>query len=310
MRSSTRSFSPRLLAAAVIAAAGLALPATAQTTTTETSSAPARRSVNPKRDTLLKMQRTVTIELEEQRLEDVMRFIREITGADLEVVWLNDRTSGLDPEQLITVSVKGRPALELLEKVLDKAEVDFTQNTWQMTEHGTMQVGPKDVLNRDKRVEIYDINDLLFVVPRYDQVPEIDLEAVLQQSEGGQGQSPFEDDDDEEEERTTREERAEELADLIRTIVETEQWIENGGEGGSIRYWQGTLIVNAPDYMHRQINGYAWWPASHTARVVEGRRYVTLNVDTSIGTVDGFEQYPVTGVVPGRQSTSARRSSG
>src|SRR5690606_5540244 len=171
-----------------------------------------------------------------------------------------------------------------LEKVLDKAEVDFTQNTWQMTEHGTMQVGPKDVLNRDKRVEIYDINDLLFVVPRYDQVPEIDLEAVLQQSEGGQGQSPFEDDDDEEEERTTREERAEELADLIRTIVETEQWIENGGEGGSIRYWQGTLIVNAPDYMHRQINGYAWWPASHTARVVEGRRYVTLNVDTSIGT--------------------------
>ena len=74
-------------------------------------------------------------------------------------------------------------------------------------------------------------------------------------------------------------------------------------EGGTIRYYNGSLLVNAPDYMHRQIAGYPYWP-SYTSRVVKGRRYVSLNMDTSIGTVDGFARQPVTAVVGGRPVSS------
>src|SRR5690606_18701153 len=87
---------------------------------------------------------------------------------------------------------------------------------------------------------------------------------------------------------------AEEIATLIRDVVETEEWIENGGAGGSIRVFRGTLIVNAPDYMHRSISGYPYWP-SHitTSRIINGRRYVSLTTDNSISTLAGMALQPV-----------------
>ena len=33
-------------------------------------------------------------------------------------------------------------------------------------------------------------------------------------------------------------------------------WINNGGEYATIKYFDGALIVRAPDYIHRQIGGY------------------------------------------------------
>src|SRR5437667_12700933 len=51
----------------------------------------------PQRDTLIRMTRPVTIEFKEHRLEDVMRFITEVTQADTEVFWQDDKNSlGLD----------------------------------------------------------------------------------------------------------------------------------------------------------------------------------------------------------------------
>jgi hypothetical protein len=255
--------------------------------------------VNPHRATLQKLQRRVTIEFSDQRLEDVITFFKEFTGADIEPVWTDDRREGLDKDAAITMNINDLPALVAIEKILAKLDTDLSQHTWQMTEDGALEIGPKDRMNRTKRVEIYDINDLLTVLPRYAEVPELDLDSVLQQGEGGQGQSPFTDGDQQEEEpQLTKPERAEQIVELITGIVETEQWTDNGGDGGSIRYYNGTLIVNAPDYMHRQINGYNWWP-SYTAKQVSGRRYVSLNMDTGTSTVDGFAKQPVTGVVGG-----------
>ncbi len=260
----------------------------------------AKRTVSPHRANLVLMQRQVDVDLEETRLEDIMTFLTEFTGAELEVLWATDRAEGLDKEMLITVSGSKMSALAFLEKVLFKTQDGFIEASWQMTRYGTIQVGTKDRLNRFKRTEIYDINDMLFVIPDYADAPEIDLESVLQQGEGGQGQSPFDDNnDDDDEDRLTRQERAQEIVDLIVDLVEPDQWLDNGGSGGSIRYFQGSLIVNAPDYLHRQVNGYPFWPARRTATSPSGKRYVTLDMDNSIGTVDGFDQRPVTGTAGG-----------
>lgn len=257
------------------------------------------------RTTLAKMTRPMTLNVKETRLEDVMKFIQNVTQAELEIMWATDSTSGsgLDKEKLVTINVSNRPALSVLEAVLAKAKNDFSESTWQMTSEGTMQVGPKDVLNKSKRLVIYDIHDLLMIIPNYTEVPQIDLTSVLQQGQGGSGQSPFTgsqtaqgrtpDQVDAE-----RRERIQQLIRLIQDTIEPEQWVDNGGEGGTIRAYNNTLIINAPDYMHRQINGYPYWPNT-SARVVNGRRYVTLNADTSIGKIDGFAQQPVTGVTGG-----------
>ncbi len=315
----------RFAVAGLLVASGLAAPVlaqqspavqvpTQQTTRVQTSvSAPAGTetivmSSRPERDTLAKFARPLTVEFKESRLEDVIKFMTEVTGADLEPMWQDDRNStGLNKDMLITLNAKGTNALKVLEKILQKASEkgDLLENTWQMSDTGAMQIGPKERLNAFKRLEIYDINDLLVELPRYDQAPEFDLQSVLQssgQGGGGSSQSPFRDTQSGRNQNPglSREDKGKNVIDIITGLIETEQWSDNGGTGGTIRYYQGTLMVNAPDYMHRQINGYDYWPAgSQSATVVNGRRWVSLNLDTAVSTLDGLANQPVTAVVPG-----------
>lgn len=223
------------------------------------------------RATLQKMSRMASLEVTDKRLEDVLDFISGYTGADIEPAWRSENADGLDKDKLITLNAKNIPALDLLERVLVKAQTEFQQNTWQLSDTGVLEVGPKDRLNKHKRLVIYDINDLLAETPNFYEVPRIDLQAVLQQAGrggSGGGQSPIRDDQPQQVNRQemekAKQDRIDAVKGIITSLVEPEQWQDNGGDGATIRYFQGTLIVNAPDYMHRQINGYPFWPAHAT----------------------------------------------
>ncbi|RNC82211.1 MAG: hypothetical protein ED559_10645 [Phycisphaera sp.] len=258
--------------------------------------------VKKKRENLALMLRPVTISFNDQRLEDVMTFLKDFTGAEMDVHYIDDRKpDALDPDTLITLDVKDMSALRLLERVLEQAAKDsFQENTWQMTSWGSIECGPKSLLNRRQRVVIYDISDLLFEIPDYQDAPRIDLQSALQSNQGGGGQSPFDGDTNDDNEEIDREAARNEVIDLIQTIVEPEQWVDNGGDGGNVNVFQNTLVIRAPDYMHRQIDGYSWWPTQSTRIAGTGaRRYVSFTLDTGIGTVDGFAQQPVTAVVGG-----------
>jgi hypothetical protein len=291
-----------------VPAAAPAAPQAAAPATTPAGQPAYRLTGNPQRDTLVRMMRPVTINLRDQRLEDAMRFITDVTGAEIEVMWTDDRTSdGWDKDETITLDFPGGSALSLVERIADKASgggVGAASSTWQMSESGTLQIGPKSRLNRWKRVVLYPINDMLVELPRYADAPELDLQNVLQQSGqggGGGGRSPFEQPDDDEIDRQSPAEKATEIIEILQQLVESEQWVDNGGEGGSMRFFQGSLIVNAPDYMHRQLNGYPYWPQSATrVAMAKGRRYVSLGMDSSLAKVVGFENQPVTAVVGGR----------
>ncbi len=255
------------------------------------------------RQNLALMLRPITVNFEDQRLEDVMNFIRDFTGAELDIHYADDRKpDGLDKDVLIKINAKEMTALRLLELVLEQAARDsFEQNTWQMTPWGAIECGPKSLLNRRQRVVIYDIADLLLELPDYQDAPDIDLQNVLQNTGGGGGgQSPFDGAQNEDDEERDLQQRRDDIIGLIQAIVEPEQWADNGGDGGTVQVFQNSLVIKAPDYIHRQIDGYPWWPSQATQVAGTGtRRYVSFNLDTGIGTVDGFESYPVPAVVGG-----------
>lgn len=262
-----------------------------------------RLTGNPQRDTLIRMMRPVTISLKDTSLEAALRFVTDVTGADIEIMWADDRNAtGLDKEQTISLEFQRGSALSLIDRILEKAgdSSGAGSSTWQLSESGSLQVGPRSRLNQWKRVVLYPINDLLLELPRFGNAPELDLQNVLQQSGqggGGGGQSPFNDQDEETDPRRPLVERATEIVELLQQLIEPEQWVDNGGEGGSMRFFQGSLIVNAPDYMHRQLNGYPFWPKSSTrVASTNGRRYVSLGMDASLAKLVGFEQFPVSAV--------------
>lgn len=296
------------VSASVFAQATGTTTSNANTGTTAAATPSVRTTGIPQRDTLIRMMRPVSnVDLAEQRLEDVMKFITTLTGADLEIMWGGDASGkeGLDKEQQISLKFTRGTALQLLEKVLERTQTETGANghTWQMTESGTMQVGPKPRLNSYRRVTIYSMMDLIQDIPDYTNAPEFDLQSVLQsggQGGGGGGQSPFRDNQQQKQDRRPFNERADELRKILTGLVEPEQWTDNGGESSTIQYFQGSFIVNAPDYVHRGLDGYPYWPAPATKTTTSGgRRYVSLGVDTAVSKLRGFENQPITGVASG-----------
>jgi hypothetical protein len=268
----------------------IALSAGSVAMTASAASAPQASAVTGQleRETIVKLLRPVTVELTGQRLEDVMRYLTDVTGAEIDVLWMDDSNAvGLDPEQTINLRVRNASALSMLERILEQAATNFGEPgsyTWQFTTYGTFEIGPKERLNRNRRVEVYDINDLLFEVPDFTEAPTFDLNSVLQGNQGGGGgQSPFQQTgqgQNQRDDRPTRQDLADDLIAMITQIVETEQWEDNGGDGATIRYYQGHLLVNGPDYVHRGINGYRWWPARLTQRIgAKNTRTLTLTSD-------------------------------
>lgn len=215
---------------------------------------------DPRVQTLRDMQKRVTVELEDARLEDVLMFIEQAGNLPLDVKWVgNDNPIGLEKGKAVSLNAKNMTLQALLENALDKAGDEFSEATWQLTPEGTIEVGPKERLNGRKTVKVYDINDLLFVIPNFTEVPELDLDAVLQQSSGrgggGGGRGVFRADQNNEVE-LTEEQRVQEIVEILTSTVEPEQWQVNGGTGASVRFYRGALLISAPDYIHRQIGGY------------------------------------------------------
>jgi len=260
-----------------------------------------RPSGRPERDTLRKLMRPMTLAYSENRLEDVITSIKDVTDADIEVMWADDRVAdGLDKEAKITLDVKGRTALSVLEEVLEITGRDGLStggNTWQMNDTGTIQIGPRSRLNKFRTIVIYSIADLLIDVPNYQNAPEFDLQTVLQSNQGGGGQSPFTENNEQGNDRRTVAEKGQEIVDILTQLVEPEQWLDNGGDSASMRFFQGSLIVNAPDYVHRGLVGYSYWPSSGTrVSTAKGRRYVTIGTQTTTSQISGIAKDPV--IVP------------
>ncbi|RMH28245.1 MAG: hypothetical protein D6693_04110 [Planctomycetota bacterium] len=232
----------------------------------------AQRPVDPRRDAAERLLRPMTVSFTDARAQDVMKFLADFTGARFDVAWIDDRNAdGLDPEALVSLSVTDMPALAVLQRVLKQAYEGFDGATWQFAPDGEVQVGPKSRLNQYAVLKIYDIMDLLFRVTDFNEVPDLGLGEITQ-GQGGGSQSDFQVED---RNRLTEDETAQRIIDILIANIEPEQWLDAGGDGASITFFNGSLLVRAPDYIHRQIVGYSFWPTDRrgrSVRVGEGDR--------------------------------------
>lgn len=284
MRPTTARITRISLAAALVAGLAGALPAAAQL---EQATGAARRPIDPRKETLIRLSQTITLERLDNRFEDVMDMIASRTGADLDVMYLDQRhAEGFDPEWMVQMPVGTTTALELIERMITRANSDLDPVTafeWQLTEDGSLQMGPKARLNQTRRTQIYDIHDLLFQIPMFDNAPDFDLSSALQSgSSGGGGNSPIQSGGGQEVDNKDLDERVQELIDLIQATIEPDEWVDLGGTAATITHFQQTLVVTAPDYIHRKIGGYSFWPKRlQNASVANGRRDMSIRPDRS-----------------------------
>lgn len=308
-----------LVLTGLVATCGMTLPAVAQSSSVGPISG---ASYAAQRQALGKLMKIMSVEYNQTPLSAVLKNIGDATGAPFDVLWTDDRNAiGLDKEALITFSASDVTALTVLEMVLARAGNDPATggNSWQLTEAGTIEVGPKERLNRTRRLEIYDVADLLLEVQDYSNVPQFDLNGALQAAGSGGGgggsSSPF---SSTSQQATTggktEQERADELIRIVVDLVEPQEWTNNGGSAASVKFYKKSLLVTAPDYIQRQINGYPFWPAEQT-RIDQGKggRTVTLLPDpksrvvqTARITPDSAPSQPAVPVAPSQPATSSQ----
>lgn len=197
-----------------------------------------------------------TVLVREQRLADAVAAVSAATGLKIVPRWTDEfGAEAIDPEHAVWLDLVNASAATIIERLTAAASSAATADiAWQITAAGEVELGPKSVLNRHRRTRIYDVRDLVAHVPDFDEAAEIDLDAALAQTGGDGGGGVlicFPD----EYSRPSAESRTDELVGLICATIEPEQWTHLGGDGATIRRHGGSIVIVAPDYIHRQIAG-------------------------------------------------------
>jgi uncharacterized membrane protein YgcG len=257
----------------------------------------------------------ISVQFDQTPARDAIKYLQTVLGITIIGRYSDDRAGvGIDPETPITIDVTDKPALSVLELVLEQCSAEGDQCTWQIRE-GFVEVGTKERLATSDRnnIRYYSIRDLLFEPPMFDNAPTLDLDAALQQGQqgggggggggggfgggggggvsgGGGGGGSIIGEPGGEVDRIPEAERAQQIIDIITETVEPESWDINGGDWATIRYYQGTLIIRAPDFIQRQIGGYpfAIRPGAERIAAVTGSRYVMFTGGASNVSLTGL----------------------
>lgn len=225
------------------------------------SAAEAERTATPRQ----LMRATLTdVRLDEVPARMALEMWSLQTDVPIVINWPALENAGVDTEQPVTLNLRAVPAEQALELILRQMHPDpigtdallFEVTEWYV------QIQTKEQALRNSTTKMYFIGDLLMDIPDFEG-PNFDLnEALSNTNSGGSGnggggggqQGLFDEDDNDADEVTlTREERAEQIADIVRDTIEPEIWEANGGEYASVRYYRGMLVVKAPQYVHDQI---------------------------------------------------------
>ena len=190
-------------------------------------------------------------------LRDVFDQIQEVTRCRLKPLWMSTtQPDGLDPDMQITVPASRRPALDIIESVIEAVSASGEPTTWQLR-HSAFEISTKARLGaRSQQILVtYPVLDLVVEIPDYNDAPTLNLGGGTGGGGGlgggggggGGGAGPGDLGG------TPMEERLNELIELIITMVEPGAWNRNGGSFAELRPWRNTLVIRAPRWIHRQI---------------------------------------------------------
>lgn len=203
------------------------------------------------------------LEFDNMPLEECIDYLRDLTEANIHVNWKVLEEAGITPDTPVNLRLRGVSLRKALTLVL--AEVSGGEGLTFDVDGGVIEITTRELADQKVYTKVYPVGDLLLEIPDFDDAPNFSLESQNsnnqgggQGGQGGQGGNGIFDEDsndeDEEEDVKTKEERAQELVDLIKEVIQPDIWRDNGGPA-SIRYFNDTLVVTAPRSVHEAIGG-------------------------------------------------------
>ena len=239
------------------------------------------------RQAMAAMQKAVSVNFNNNQLDQVFSYMNQVSGVEFYPDWKALETIGVRPEDPITLTLDNVPAEVALKRVVEQLGDESDRPDYSV-EDGVVVVSSSEQLRKKTITIVYDIRDLLFEVPYFDNAPDFNLSSAL--SQGGQGQGGgggtgggggggfgggggggggfggggggsggggggIIGDPGEDPERKSREELIEQIQKIITTQVDYDNWEDNGGDTGRIQELNGNLIITNTARNHRDIEG-------------------------------------------------------
>ncbi len=200
-----------------------------------------------------RLQQPIPVDFRANALENVIEFLRNVTGVNIFVQWNSLEAAGVSRDTPITMQLQNVAAAQALQLILDEAGGDLVNIGYTINE-GVVVIATQQFLSAQTTILTYDIRDLIVQVPSFDEAPEFDLGSVASDSGGGGG-GIFDDAGEDDEGDLPRAERIQQIMDLIRNTVDPDNWRMAGGLTSSMEELNGTLIVTTTAENHEQISG-------------------------------------------------------
>ncbi len=176
-------------------------------------------------------------------LSDVIDFLRDMTGTNIYVDWPALERASIAKDAQVTArlrDIKFSKALELIFKSVEGE--DDEHKLGYSLDQGVITISTRKELNKDVLTRKYDINDLLFVAPDYNDAPNLSLQNASQGQTGGgggggQSNSLFTNANGNQNQQNQANQRSatiDEIKKYITDNVDTNSWKDNGGDVGTI----------------------------------------------------------------------------
>ena len=211
---------------------------------------------------------TPAIKLDSVAFKDALDFVQDLSGANFHVNWAALQAAGVTKDAVIDLHLRGVPLRKALNLILSEAAAGNAVLTYYVDDN-VIEITTLELADKVMITRVYPVDDLLMDVPDFTDAPKFDLSqqqgnssgtqvggsgggggssssgSLFGGSGGGGGDSTP---------TVTRAQKAQQLVDLITSIVRPEIWTTNGGPA-SIRFFNGSLIVTAPRSVQEEIDG-------------------------------------------------------
>jgi hypothetical protein len=198
------------------------------------------------------------INFSETPLRLALDFIQEVAGVNFSVNWRSLETVGISKDTPITVRAKGVTIAKVLDMVLNQLNGgrDLRSSVYWVIDEGVVEIATGDALDRTTSVRVFNVADLLVVVPNF-RAPQINLGSAgnqvsgnnagvvtggLFQNTGDTSNQTTGGGGDEEESRADLRQRArDKLISIVKTSIGEDWWAPTGK--GSIQLLGDRLII-------------------------------------------------------------------
>jgi type II secretory pathway component GspD/PulD (secretin)/tetratricopeptide (TPR) repeat protein len=222
-------------------------------------------------------------------LSDVIDFLRDVSGANIYVDWKALEAASIARDAPVTAKLRDIKFSKALELIFKSVEGDDDDHKLGYTvDEGVITISTRKELNKNTVTRRYDINDLLFVAPDYNNAPSLDISSAGQgQSAGGGGgggsssQNLFSGGTNTQDtaNNNNREQRIDEIKQYIQQNVDPNSWKDSGGDVGSVSsspLRAILLITQTPENQHKIVSVLDSLRASQALQVSIETRFLTV----------------------------------